>query len=75
MEHEKEMKKGKQKMTTVSVDTKTLRAIKIIAGEIQAEAGKTPKLGEVLWRLIRDCREDVAERAEKLIDNRGEETS
>jgi hypothetical protein len=72
MEHEKEMKKGKQKMTTVSVDTKTLKAIKIIAGEIQAEAGKTPKLGEVLWRLITDCRMDVAERAERLV-NSGEE--
>lgn len=60
------MKKGKERMTTVSVDRTTLRAIKLIAGEIQADTGEALKMNDAIWRFIVAERPDIAERAEKL---------
>lgn len=66
------MKKGKQRMTTISVDRTTLRAIKLLAGEIQADTGEALKMNDALWRFILAERPDIAERAEKLMSEKDE---
>lgn len=66
------MKKGKQRMTTISVDRTTLRAIKLLAGEIQANTGETLKMNDALWRFIVAERPDIAERAVKLAGEKEE---
>ena len=63
------MKKGR-KMTMIRVSDETRIALNILVGEMRSEAGQVGSQNDAMWRLIKDCRPDVAERAVKLSEEK-----
>jgi hypothetical protein len=74
MKGKESMKKGR-KMTMIRVGEETRIALNILVGEMRSEAGLVGSQNDAMWRLIKDCRPDVAERAVKLADEKEAEES
>jgi len=43
-------------------------AVKLIAGEIQAQTGEELSFGDTLWRVLQECKPEFCARAEKILD-------
>lgn len=64
-----------RKTVPMRVDTRTLRAINMLAGEQQLKTGGKLSANDAVWELIREHRPDIAERAEAVLEySNGQDT-
>lgn len=63
-----------RKDTTMRMKAKTIRAINMLAGEIQIETGENVSADDAVWAFIQEHRPDIAEKAEKTAEQNGDDT-